>query len=136
MVQPDNTRERVITAFRARIVEEMALRGLRTPEDLAHFAGVTKNTGYNWHGGGLPRADGLAKLVEASGISADYWLGLSDVRQAPAELSQDELDPDLAAAISQADDPAQAVAIAQEIEERLNSLDEAEAPRRVRRKAR
>lgn len=43
--------------------------------------GLTEQTVFNWEQGrSLPSYDGLAKLAKASGISADWWLGLTDRR--------------------------------------------------------
>lgn len=132
MVQDDDkTRAEVAAAFRERMIAEMERRGHRTPEDFARFAGVTKNTGYNWHGGGLPRAEALVKLVRASGISADYWLGLSDARQPPRELSDNEANPGPAAVTPQAADPERAIEIAEEMGRRARQPD-APAARRPR----
>jgi transcriptional regulator with XRE-family HTH domain len=43
--------------------------------------GLTEQTVFNWEQGrSLPSYDGLKKLVKASHISADWWLGLTDHR--------------------------------------------------------
>ena len=43
--------------------------------------GLTEQTVFNWEQGrSLPSYDALKKLVEASHISADWWLGLTDDR--------------------------------------------------------
>lgn len=60
-----------------RLLVLMDARGLRTPEDLARFAGVTKQTGYNWMGSGAPSANSLRKIAKAFGVTTDYLLGLA-----------------------------------------------------------
>jgi transcriptional regulator with XRE-family HTH domain len=43
------------------------------------MTGLTEQTVFNWEQGrSLPSYDALRKLVVASGISADWWLGLID----------------------------------------------------------
>jgi len=43
--------------------------------------GLTEQTVFNWEQGrSLPSYDGLKKLVEASHISADWWLGITNHR--------------------------------------------------------
>lgn len=48
---------------------------------LAAQLGVTEQTLLNWESGRVPSFDALARLVEVSGISGDYWLGVSDVKR-------------------------------------------------------
>jgi transcriptional regulator with XRE-family HTH domain len=40
--------------------------------------GVTEQTLLNWESGRAPSYDALARLVAASGVSGDYWLGVTD----------------------------------------------------------
>lgn len=49
---------------------------------VAIIAGITEQTVFNWEQGrSMPSYDALKKLVTASGISADWWLGLTERRR-------------------------------------------------------
>lgn len=49
---------------------------------VALLADLTEQTVFNWEQGrSLPSYDALRKLAKASGISADWWLGLTDRRR-------------------------------------------------------
>ena len=39
--------------------------------------GVTEQTLLNWEAGRTPSFDALARLVHASGVSADWWVGVA-----------------------------------------------------------
>jgi transcriptional regulator with XRE-family HTH domain len=54
-----------------------------TRRELARAIDVTEQTLINWEKGTVPSADALARLVRYSGISADWWLGISDVKGRP-----------------------------------------------------
>lgn len=56
----------------------MAERELGTAEALARAANVTKSTGYNWVGGGLPNLETLIRLADATDTNLDYWIGRTD----------------------------------------------------------
>lgn len=48
---------------------------------VSDLTGLTEQTVFNWEQGrSLPSYDALRKLVTATGISGDWWLGLTDER--------------------------------------------------------
>ena len=84
--------------FQVRLEEFMVERGFKTAEELARAVNVTKSTGYNWIGGGMPRVDTLIRLADATDTNLDYWIGRTDYRARIASLleiiasfDQDEL---------------------------------------------
>lgn len=47
--------------------------------ELARRLEVTEQTLLNWENGRLPSYEALRMLVRASGITGDYWLGLTAI---------------------------------------------------------
>lgn len=80
MQDQKNTRAAMKEEFQRRIEAMMGERDLETGEALAIFVGVTKNTGYGWMNGTLPSAPMLARLADAFGTNADWWLGRTEIR--------------------------------------------------------
>jgi transcriptional regulator with XRE-family HTH domain len=65
--------------FSARIE---TLRGTKTQKDFARLLGVPINTYTNWTRGiRMPNCDALANICTQLGVSADWLLGLSDIRE-------------------------------------------------------
>lgn len=66
--------------FATRLREWRRNNGM-SQRQVSDLTGLTEQTVFNWEQGrSLPSYDALRKLVTASGISADWWLGLSDYR--------------------------------------------------------
>jgi len=65
------------TLFAKRFVDWREAQG-QPRRVIAARLDVTEQTLLNWEAGRVPSFDALARLVQASGISGDYWLGVID----------------------------------------------------------
>ena len=66
-----------------------ALQGGRSNTEFAEFLGMSRQTvGFYCNGNRVPDAVALRQIVEKCQVSADWLLGLSDVRHINGELSQ------------------------------------------------
>lgn len=66
--------------FATRLREWRRERGY-SQRQVSDLTGLTEQTVFNWgQGRSLPSYDALRKLVTSTGISADWWLGLTDYR--------------------------------------------------------
>ena len=66
-------------AFTKRFCDWRAVQGM-TRRSLAQALGVTEQTLINWERGTQPTIEPLARLAAYSGLSLDWWLGLTDER--------------------------------------------------------
>lgn len=66
-------------AFTKRFCDWRDAQGM-TRRQLARDLGVTEQTLINWEHGTQPTIEPLARLATYSGLSLDWWLGLTDVR--------------------------------------------------------
>ena len=66
-------------AFTKRFCDWRDAKGT-TRRALAHDLGVTEQTLINWEKGTQPTLEPLARLAVYSGLSIDWWLGLTDER--------------------------------------------------------
>lgn len=76
--------------FQANRFRELRLKNNYTHQQLADALGVNFKQIWRWESGRDPGTDSVAKMAQLFGVSCDYLLGLSDVPNHPADLSDKE----------------------------------------------
>ena len=67
-----------------------------TPTKLVMDLGISKSNVTNWRIGKVPKSDTVQKIAAYFGVSTDYLLGNTDIKNKPAVPKDDELNSDLA----------------------------------------
>ena len=62
-----------------------------TPTKLVIDLGISKSNVTNWRIGKVPKSDTVQKIAAYFGVSTDYLLGNTDIKNKPAATEDDEL---------------------------------------------
>ena len=62
-----------------------------TPTKLVMDLGISKSNVTNWRIGKVPKSDTVQKIAAYFGVSTDYLLGNTDIKNKPAATEDDEL---------------------------------------------
>ena len=85
MKQSEHTNDR-FPKFKERF---RVLQGERSNTEFAEFLGMSRQTvGFYYNGNRIPDALGIRDIAEKCGVSADWLLGLSNIRSTDGEIKQ------------------------------------------------